>query len=380
MSNFVSISAHPRKRPPSFEHAKSLRHKAWSAGFDPAYWYAVEFSKNVRDGQAIEVEFQGTSVAVFRGEDGALGAIENRCAHRQVKLSDGEVHGCQLMCRYHGWTYDADGCLTGIAHDVDSTTFPKVRLRRYPVAEKYGLIFVFFGDPALLPERPLPRVEVLEGSEPWFVVPIDFTMACHPTAYVNNVMDSTHVASLHRKFRTRSLIYSPVKTYETKGDSVTVTHDIDLDPGGLLRHMVKGLKTREQHAVYEYPHLHVHVGGVFELWNFILPVNERTTRIFLLSCSERVTIPFTSIAPPDALVRPFTAIAREILVRPLFDEDVWSTEAEQLGFDRYFDERELEPHPSIRPSYELTVRKWEEHLARMSSASNGPHATDRREP
>ncbi|MBC7171382.1 MAG: aromatic ring-hydroxylating dioxygenase subunit alpha, partial [Polyangiaceae bacterium] len=367
MSDFIPPSDLTAKQPPSFEEATSLRHKAWAAGFDPSYWYAVEYESNVRAGEVVEVKFQGTSVALFRGEDGTLGAIENRCVHRQVKLSSGKVKQCQLTCRYHGWAYGADGKLTDIPHEYPGKGLPQVRLRSYPVSVKYGLVWIFFGDTALMDERPIPTVEVLEGKNTWLHVPIDFTMKCHPTAYINNVMDSTHVAALHRQFRTRSMIYGKITRCEAEGDSVVISHDIQLDPGGLLRHMVKPLRTHSQDAFYDYSYLRVQVGGVFQLWNFMLPIDANTTRIFLLSCTERVNIPFTPWPPPDALLRPFMGFARELLVRPLFDEDVWSTEAEQEGYEAHFDAPAIDPHPSIRPCYQLTVRKWEEHLAREAS-------------
>lgn len=376
MPPFVPLDSLLRKKPPTFEEATSVRHKAWAAGFDPAYWYAVEFDENVKRGQVVEVVFQGTSIALFRGEDGKLAAVENRCAHRQVKLSDGTVQGCEVACRYHGWRFDGDGRLTGVLHDLGGRPLPKARLRSYPVEEKYGIVWVFFGDPAFMASRPLPHIPDLEGDRPWMVVPIDFTMKSHPTAYVNNVMDSTHVAALHRQFRTRSFIYGKVTRCETEGDTVVISHDIEFDEGGLLRHMVLPLRSRTQDAFYEYPYLHVHVGGIFQLWNFMLPIDANTTRIFLLSMSDRATLPFTNVAVPDAIIRPFIKIAREILVRPLFDEDVWSTEAEQNGYERHFDERELDPHPSIRPSYQLTVRKWEEYLAREGQGPNAERCDD----
>jgi phenylpropionate dioxygenase-like ring-hydroxylating dioxygenase large terminal subunit len=364
MTDFVPLSALSPKRPPSFDEASSVRHKAWAAGFDPAYWYAVEHDAALAPGAVQEVVFQGTSIALFRGRDGKLGAVENRCAHRHVKLSTGQVKDCQLTCRYHGWTYDADGKLTDVMDVTFDKPFPNVRLRSYPVAAKYGLIFVFFGDPALAAERPLPTIPELEGDDPWLVVPVDFTMKCHPTAYVNNVMDSTHVAALHRKFQTRSLIYGKVTRCESDGDRVIVSHDIELDKGGLLRFIVNPLKTQTQDACYQYPYLAVGVGGIFKLWNFMLPIDANTTRIFMLPCTERLKIPLLGITPPDALVGAFSGLARQLLVRPLFDEDVWAAEAEQDGYNAYFDTASVDYHPAIRPSYQLTVRKWEEHLAR----------------
>lgn len=359
---------HGARRPPTFAEARTPRHKAWAAGFDPAYWYAVAFSPSLAPGGVMRATFQGTEVAVFRGEDGRLAAVEDRCAHRQVRLSDGFVRDCQLVCRYHGWTFASDGRLVAITDDHSGRAVVKAQVRSYPVAEKYGIIFVFFGEPELLPERPLPSIPELDGEDPWFHVPIDYTMRCHPTAYINNVMDSTHVATLHTRFQTRSMIYGPVTRCEAIGDRVELEHRIELDRRGLLRHIVGRLETHTQQAIYDYPYMHVHVGGISSLWNFMLPVDARTTRLFLLSCSKTARVPLLGVRPTGRLARLTVDIAREALVRPLFDEDVWSTEAEQVGYEAHFDQPEIEPHPSIRPCYELTARKWAEHLARVGRA------------
>ena len=368
MPNFVPLGELTNKPPHSFDEAKTTRHKAWAAGFDPAYWYPVEYDNAIAPGQVVEVKFWDTSVALFRGKDGKLGALENRCAHRQVKLSLGEVKDCQLACSYHGWTYDCSGKLTHVEHELFGGSFPQVRLRTYPVQVKYGMIWIFFGDTALMDERPIPTVAEAEGPNKWVVVPIHFDIQCHPTAIINNVMDSTHVASLHRTFRTRSLIYGKVTSCVEEGDTVHLTHDIQLDKGALLRWIVRPLKVPEQVSVYEYPYMHVNVGQVYKLYNFMLPVGPRRTRLFMLACSDRLTFPFTPWLIPNAMVSPFIGIARQALAKPLFIEDVWSFEAEQQGYDAHYDKPSIDPHPAIHPSYKLTVRKWEEHLARKASA------------
>jgi 4beta-methylsterol monooxygenase len=349
---------------PDFGEAASPRQKAWAAGLDPAYWYPVEWESAVRPGEVIEVKCKHGTIALFRGKDGRLGAVEDRCAHRQVKLSSGRVEDCRLTCRYHGWSYEADGRLAGIPHELFGKSFPTVHLKSYPVAVKYGLIWVFFGDPKLADERPLPRIPEIEGRDPWVAVPIDFMVKAHPSAIINNVMDSTHVAALHRTFRTRSMIYGKVTRCETEGDRVTVTHDITLDKGALLRFLLNPLKTHSQHACYEYPYLWVSVGDVYKLWNFMLPIDDRTTRLFMISCADRVKIPFTSVDAPSWLVGPASRLAKHLLVTPLFTEDVWSFEAEQEGYANSPGAPAVDLHPAIRPSYQLTIRKWEEHLAR----------------
>jgi phenylpropionate dioxygenase-like ring-hydroxylating dioxygenase large terminal subunit len=356
--------------PPTFAEAANLRQKACAAGMDPAYWYAVENDAAIPVGQVKEVRFWHTSVALYRDREGKLHAIENRCAHRQVLLSEGRVEGCRLTCRYHGWSYDPDGRLAAIPHELFGRPFPSVQLRSYPVAVRYGLVWIFFGDPALAASRPIPTVRELEGESPWVCVPIDFTWRCHHAMVVNNVMDSTHVASLHRQFRTKSFVYGPVTRCEAVGDSVSIVHDIEMNKEGMLWYIVNRIKIQKQEMRYEYPHLVVSVGDVFKLWNFLLPIDETTTRIFMLACTENMKIPFTPFAPPKMLVKYAGKIAREILVRPLFDEDGWSTEAEQVGYERHFGKPSFDMHPAPRLCYQLTVRKWDEALRRES-----PHAS-----
>ena len=341
----------------------SLRRKAWKAGLDPAYWYPVEYEREVRPGQVIEVKSRHASLALFRARDGRLAAIANHCAHRQVKLSQGRVEDCRLTCRYHGWSYDLEGRLATVPHDLFGKNVPSVHLRSYPVQVRYGLIWIFFGDLRLADQRPLPRIPEIEGCKAWPHLLVDFVVRAHPAAIINNVMDSTHVAALHRKFRTRTLIYGKVTHCEAQGDRVIVSHSVRLDPSGLLQYLLNPLETGRQDACYEYPYLWVAVGGVYKLWNFMLPIDEHTTRLFMISCADRVKIPFTSFRAPAVLLRPALKVAKHMLVTPLFKEDVWSFEAEQEGYESSCGAPSVDIHPGIRPSYELTIRKWEEHLA-----------------
>jgi len=355
--------------PPAFHETSNLRRKACAAGLDPAHWYAVEWESAVPKGKVVEVRFQGASLALYRGQDGELHALENRCAHRQVKLSHGFVEGCQLKCVYHGWTYDGDGRLASIPHELFGRSFPAVRLRSFPVRVRHGLIWVFFGDPALAAEREIPDVPELADERSWAHVPIDFLWRAHPTLIVNNVMDSTHVATLHgRRFRTRSFRYGPVTHCEAERERVLVSHKIEVDPGGLVGYVAKNIAVDTQTACFEYPYLWVSVGGVYKLWNFLLPIDERTTRVFMLSCAERVRIPFTPWLSPAWLARALLPLARRILVRPLFDEDGLSTAYEQEGYEAHFDRPSLDLHPAPRLCYQLTIRKWEEHLAASERA------------
>src|SRR3712207_4688056 len=88
--------------PPSFEQARNPRQKARAAGMHPDYWYAVEYARAIKGAQGVEAKVGNRSIGLYRGMDGRFRALEDRCAHRQLKLSLGEVDGCNLNCTYHG--------------------------------------------------------------------------------------------------------------------------------------------------------------------------------------------------------------------------------------------------------------------------------------
>ena len=138
----------PMVSPPTLENADNLRQQARAAGMNPDYWYAVEEVRRVKPGTVTEVVFWKQSIALFRSEDGSFHAMENRCLHRQIKLSLGEVEGCRLVCGYHGWEYDEDGHVVEIPDLFGRKQVPRLSVRSYPVQVRYGLVWIFPGDPA----------------------------------------------------------------------------------------------------------------------------------------------------------------------------------------------------------------------------------------
>src|SRR5712692_8359701 len=173
--------------PPAFSEARNRRQKVRAAGLNPDYWYAVEHDSAIKPGQTAEVIFWKKSIALYRGEDGTLSALDNRCAHRQVKLSLGRVHGCNLVCAYHGWTYNAEGRVVEIPHDLFGRSMPNFRVPAYSVKVRYGLIWIFPGDPALAEERKIPEIPELEGKDRWACVPVHFTWRAHHSMIIDNV-------------------------------------------------------------------------------------------------------------------------------------------------------------------------------------------------
>ena len=172
---------------------RSRRERVRSAGLDPDYWYAVEYDHAVRPGQVVEVTFWGESIALYRGDDGRLRALENRCAHRQLKLSLGEVTDCTLTCAYHGWSYDGR---RAPGRDPPRSLRPPVPVGAAPRLSGPGPL-----RPRLaLPRRPRPaptsaRSPTSRSSRGRTAGPacrIDFTWRAHHSMIIDNVSDFTH--------------------------------------------------------------------------------------------------------------------------------------------------------------------------------------------
>ncbi len=358
-------------RPPTFAEARNRRQKARTAGLHPDYWYAVEYDRAVGPGQVRQVRFWGQSIALFRGEDGRLRALEDRCAHRQLQLSLGTVEGCRLTCLYHGWSYGDDGCLAVVPHDLFGHPMPAVGVRAYPVRVRYGLVWIFPGDPARADTRQIPDIPELEGAAPWACVPLDFTWRAHHSLIVDNVSDFTH-AWLHRKYQPFG--DARLTRCEGVGDRVHVSYETKVGRGRFSGLFVdrRRIDTNAMDLCYDYPYQWSNTDGKIKHWCFFLPIDERTTRTFFLFYFESLKIPWLPLRIPSRLMSLVLRVSNRVLIGPLLRQDGVAVEAEQAAWEAHFDEPVPELNPAIGLFQQLTVRKWEEHLAQ---AARRPPAT-----
>ena len=71
-------------------------------------WFAVATSAEVGEAPT-PVTLLETDYVLWRGDDGEITAVRDRCSHREARLSLGSVtNGC-IQCPYHGWRYRGDG-------------------------------------------------------------------------------------------------------------------------------------------------------------------------------------------------------------------------------------------------------------------------------
>jgi phenylpropionate dioxygenase-like ring-hydroxylating dioxygenase large terminal subunit len=348
--------------PPSFAEARNRRQRVRAAGLSPDHWYPVEYETALARGRVIQVTFWGTRIALYRAAGGAVHALEDRCAHRQLPLSLGAVTDGCLTCPYHGWSYGADGRLVRVPHELFGHPMPSVRVRAYPVRLRYGLVWIFPGDPELAASTPMPELPEREGSDPWAYVPLSFTWRTHHSMVIDNLCDLTH-AHLHRRypaFRPGRLL-----DVETSAQRVLMRYEAHVGP----LHRRRGSAPQPMTIAYDYPYHWARFAwsgmtGHISYWTFLLPIDRATTRVFFMFSYDTLRIPWLPLPIGHRLMTWVLRLADRPIVRPLLGEDGFALEAEQAGYDAHWDAPVVELNPVVSRLHDLTIREWQTHLAR----------------
>jgi phenylpropionate dioxygenase-like ring-hydroxylating dioxygenase large terminal subunit len=157
-------------------------------------WYWVLQSRYLKLGQVKAVQVAGHELAVFRGSNGKVVALDAYCPHMGSHLAEGKVEGNQLRCFFHNWRYNAEGQCTDIpcsepGHPV------KVSTRPWQVREKYNLIWLWLGES--IATEPIPEVPELVGTEYDSSLGKPLFKICHPNVVMINAIDEQHFKTVH---------------------------------------------------------------------------------------------------------------------------------------------------------------------------------------
>ena len=162
-------------------------------------WYAAAFSDEVTD-KPLARTLIDEKLVLFRGKDGVVGLILNRCPHRFAPLSAGRQVGDTLECPYHGLRFSREGKCVYNPHARNKGRLSAADIPSWPVMEKYGIIWFWPGDPARADPATLPRIEFLERPEEYAVVKGLIHVGGHYELVVDNLLDLSHAAFIHPQF------------------------------------------------------------------------------------------------------------------------------------------------------------------------------------
>ena len=172
----------------------------------------------------------GQPMVFYRRFDRVAVALEDACWHRLMPLSKGQLQGDQVVCAYHGLSFDAAGRCTHVPGQDKPPT--RAAVRAYPVIEKHRMVWVWPGDPSLADPALVPDLHWADDPE-WASEGAHFEMACDYRLVLDNLMDLTHETFVHKSSIGHDAVANTPLKVSHEGRRVRVErwmHDVDAPP------------------------------------------------------------------------------------------------------------------------------------------------------
>lgn len=156
-------------------------------------WFPVALVTELLEDRPLGIDFLDGRIIVYREPSGSVVAMSAYCPHVGADLSVGRIVDGRVQCAFHHWEYDATGkCVkTGIGDRPP----PRACLFKFPVRERFGIIWVFNGEEPLfeLPDFPYPDDELetlnFKAERP---------LRSDPWVFAANTPDIQHLKVVHK--------------------------------------------------------------------------------------------------------------------------------------------------------------------------------------
>ena len=252
-------------------------------GINPHHWYVVAQSSEVTN-RPLSVVIWQQAIALYRDHTGKVHALEDRCPHRQVKLSHGQVIDDNLECAYHGWRFNSLGKCTSVPYLAANQKLPNCQIRSYPVKEQDGFIWLF-------PAPAQPSVEPL-GLPEWEHLNYIASVAvincnAHYSYLIENLMDMYH-GHLHQDLQAwAQASLQDINENAQRVDAHYIAqsyYKIDRiwSISQLFFPALRQLHPEPLDVSYVYPHWVSTLGKDFKIYCLLCPVGPTQTKAYLV--------------------------------------------------------------------------------------------------
>jgi phenylpropionate dioxygenase-like ring-hydroxylating dioxygenase large terminal subunit len=345
-------------------------------------WYVAAWSNEVGTDVPLGRTLLDEPVVLFRNADQGIVALAGRCAHRGMPLAHAKIEGNTIVCCYHGLTYDSTGACVRVPGQAQP---PKnIRVRSYPVVERYGAVWIWMGDPALADESKVFACTITDrqgatGEKFYFHVKSNYL-------YLNdNLSDLLHQAYLHEPSfggNTQSL-GETIPTITQQGEQTLVHWDwVDVGAPGFFADVggIAGKADGWNHSTYQPPSFYINETGFadaatggkasarspgngklcFTIYQLITPETARSTHFFkIVHCDW----------PAKSLPK----------LRPYFEavnlEDIWACEEQQKMQDIHPAPMSMIPTDKAVAAMRRSLQRLQQEELQRSQSSETDRAT-----
>lgn len=253
-------------------------------GINLNHWYVVARSSELQT-QPLAVTLWNQSIVLYRDDQGTVHALEDRCPHRQVKLSHGRVIGEYLECAYHGWQFNSNGECTAVPYLAENQKLPNCKIRYYPVKEQDGFIWLFPGNVDTLSIQPMG---VPEWDHLNYIATVSvIECQAHFSYLIENLMDMYH-GHLHQDYQAwTDAVLQNIEENVSRVDAhyqAQSYYRIDKiwSISQLFFPVLRRLHPEPLDVSYVYPHWVSTMGKDFKIYCLLSPVSATETRAYLI--------------------------------------------------------------------------------------------------
>ena len=261
----------------------------------PDLWYPVAISGDVTNKKPTPLRRLGGEYVAWRDIQGNVVIQDARCPHKGAHLGYGRMKGNSVECPYHGFLFNNEGaCTLTPAMGAKARIPGSLKIKTYPVREKHGLIWMWWGDDR--PESELPEIiapSEIRDNEKLFHT-ISWNKPVHYTRYVESVLEFYHITYVHRdsifNYLDFTFLYGTLKKLGMDGKdrfleaTMIHNHHVETDDDGMtfrysFDHGSEADPSNTIHYVitFSFPCM-VHVKTeAFETTSWFMPIDDETT-------------------------------------------------------------------------------------------------------
>ena len=219
-------------------------------------WYVVARTDEIGD-TLLSRWLLGERVVLYRTASGQSVALADICPHRQFPLSKGRRIGDTIECGYHGLVFSADGRCVRVPQQDHIPS--GICARVYPLFERWGLIWIWMGEPQRADGSLIPDHSFME-RDGWVSVSGTLHLNARAQLLNENLLDLSHLSYLHpTSLGTERLAEVPVEAeWDERSVRVYRTMKNIEAPGFFVRAMgLHGFIDRTQVAEFFAPGFHI---------------------------------------------------------------------------------------------------------------------------
>ena len=281
---------------------------------DRDFWYVLADSREFTQKRIIKRTILGEWLVGFRTNDGEVVVLQDRCLHRQARLSAGRLEHGGLRCPYHGWRYDRTGAVVHIPSEgPGKPKGPCRQAKKYRTLEQDDLVFVCLADePALAGPYRSPCYQ-----EPgWATRRLINRIANDVTSCVENFVDVPHTAYVHPRIFRSPKGEAVQATVSRQNGAVKVTYRNEQKNFGWFRRFLNPSGAPIQHT------------DAFHMPNFTTVSYEFGSDRFLhitsqsVPVGERETLVYTDMTYRFGLWTRFAGPWVRTLAQRVIDQDI----------------------------------------------------------